>query len=225
MDWRLIKKGLLNPGESVRYLTRRVKDYRSDHYRWDHSNVSGASDFPEFASEIYCDATLALDVLDGESVARSLEVGCGYGKMTPWFADYAEDHVAIDAEPKLIESARKTNPGVTFHEALAQDLPFEDNEFDRSITWGVLMHVPPADIQAAIDELTRVTKPDGTVIVCEKMHGTGPARTFVRSATEYQQLIASWEVQESKDRTMEPWRDDDHGNTALVFSKEADADT
>jgi len=219
MDAALIKKGLMNPAKATRYLVRRVKDIRSDHYRFSHSNVSNASDFPEFAREVYCDATLAMEILDGVSAEKSLEIGCGYGKMTPWFLDYTAEHVAIDAEPKLIESAKKNNPGVTFHEALAQDLPFDDNEFDLAITWGVFMHIPPGDIQAAIDELKRVTRSDGAVVIAEKTQGSGPARTFVRSAEEYGRMMDPWELRDSKEREMETWRDTKHENTALKFGQ------
>jgi ubiquinone/menaquinone biosynthesis C-methylase UbiE len=45
----------------------------------------------------------------------------------------------------------------------AENLLFENDSFDIIYSWGVLHHTP--DMQKAIDEIYRVLKPEGKVII------------------------------------------------------------
>ena len=63
--------------------------------------------------------------------------------------------------------------GVSFVEADATALPFEDEEFDAvTISFG-LRNVQDAD--AGLREMLRVTKPGGRLVICEFSHPTSPA--------------------------------------------------
>lgn len=96
-----------------------------------------------------------------------LEVGCGQGTgMEVILAQFHAAHVTgLDLDPRQIELARRRLQGkydgrFTLTQGDAERLPFADRCFDAVFDFGALHHVP--DWQAAIAEIRRVLKPDGT---------------------------------------------------------------
>ncbi len=97
-------------------------------------------------------------ILDGITIERALEVGCNVG----WNLRYLRaigvgDAWGIEPQRYAIERARARTPGLTLVPGTAFDLPFRDGWFDLSFTSGVLIHIGPADLGRALDELYRVT--------------------------------------------------------------------
>ncbi len=58
-----------------------------------------------------------------------LEVGCGTGHFTRWFAQLGFLVTGLDASPAMLEEARLRN-GTSYLQGDAQALPFEDQRFD-----------------------------------------------------------------------------------------------
>lgn len=92
---------------------------------------------------------------------RVLDVGCGAGATPVCLAETHGCHVVgVDILPRMIERARELadRKGVAhlveFRVADAQDLPFDDNQFDAVITESVTAF--PEDKQRAVDEYKRV---------------------------------------------------------------------
>jgi SAM-dependent methyltransferase len=99
---------------------------------------------------------------DGE---RIVDVGCGTGSLTfalPKAANVREV-AAIDVETVFVEEAKRRNsdPRITFREADACALPFEDKYFDRAFSQLVLHFVP--ETGKAVSEMRRVVRPGGVV--------------------------------------------------------------
>ena len=107
----------------------------------------------------------------GESV---LDVGCGTGslavaakrKVGPAGAVYG-----VDASPEMIaranKKARKAGVEVTFKNAFAQSLPFQDGTFDAVLSTVMLHHLPrPARKELAL-EIRRVLRPGGRLLVID----------------------------------------------------------
>lgn len=100
--------------------------------------------------------------------ARVLDVGCGLGGKTAWYAeagartvvavDLAWDHVAQTAR-----YARERGQGERIHVARADAmrLPFADGQFDLVTANDSMEHF--ADPQAALAELSRVLRPGGSL--------------------------------------------------------------
>lgn len=214
-----VKTVLTEPRESAYLIRQRIRDAWSGRPRFDHQSVSGASNIPEMTKEVYIDAKLAQTVLEGVAAERSLEVGVGYGKMTPWFLEYTDEHHAIDAEGDLLATAKEMYAQVEFEQCLADDMPYPDNHFDFSITWGVLMHVPPHLIEETANEIMRVTKEDGRVIVSERTsENPDNDRQFGRGVDEYSDLFSPLDLQKTAKRGVDHWREEGYGHTAMVFS-------
>ena len=97
---------------------------------------------------------------------RALEIGCGIGRMTRWFAeDFGEVH-GIDIAPEMIAQARvrlAKYPNVTLHTGSGFDLQsLPDGHFDLVFSYIVFQHIPSAVvILNYVREAARVLKPLG----------------------------------------------------------------
>jgi 2-polyprenyl-3-methyl-5-hydroxy-6-metoxy-1,4-benzoquinol methylase len=94
-----------------------------------------------------------------------LDVGCNTGYGTMRFVPVARRVVGVDVSPRAIEAARLRAPAgeAEFVVSSGFGLPFGDDEFDLVTSFQVLEHVP--DAAAFLEELARVTRPGGTVIL------------------------------------------------------------
>jgi SAM-dependent methyltransferase len=110
-------------------------------------------------------APLFIDFAKIDEGGRVLDVGCGTGSLTfelarnPKFARIE----AVDFSPIYVEHAKRRSDDVrlTFREADACALPFEDASFDHAASMLVLAFIPQVD--RAVREMRRVTKGGGTV--------------------------------------------------------------
>lgn len=99
---------------------------------------------------------------------RVLDVGCGSGRHTFEAARRGANVIALDIDDAVLKDARagaeeRGLPGVEPVAADLTALPFPDATFDRVIAAEVLEHV--ASDERAIEEIVRVTRPDGVVVV------------------------------------------------------------
>lgn len=107
-----------------------------------------------------------LDDLEASYVARFgtgksvLEVGCGTGLVLERIAEFAGRAEGIDLSPGMLEKARSR--GLNVREGSATALPFDDDSFDVTCSFKVLAHIP--QIEKALSEMARVTKPGGVVL-------------------------------------------------------------
>ena len=100
---------------------------------------------------------------------KILEIGCGNGVGTLLIEELFQpsEFVATEFDPRLVEIAQIKNKGtrVTVEAGDATRLRFQDNEFDAVIGLSVIHHIP--NWQECIDEMHRVIKPDGLLIIKE----------------------------------------------------------
>lgn len=98
-------------------------------------------------------------VLEGIAPTRVLEVGCNVG----WNLEYLRrlgvaELYGIEPQLYAVERARWRGPQFGVVQGTAFDLPFKDGWFDLSFTSGVLIHISPETVGAALDEIYRVSK-------------------------------------------------------------------
>lgn len=93
-------------------------------------------------------------------VRRVLEVGCNRGHNLVALAEVlgGSDLVGIEPNEHALALARKSTIHAGFLQGTVFDLPFKDRSFDLVFTAGVLIHVPAADLPAALKELHRVSR-------------------------------------------------------------------
>jgi 2-polyprenyl-3-methyl-5-hydroxy-6-metoxy-1,4-benzoquinol methylase len=93
-----------------------------------------------------------------------LDAGCGTGYGTAILAATGAARVsAIDIDPACVERVRDAVAGVEAHAADVRELPFPDASFDLVVCFEVIEHID--ERRAAIRELARVLRPDGTLLI------------------------------------------------------------
>lgn len=110
---------------------------------------------------------LGLMVEQGVQPGRSLEIGCGFGRLSPYIAEHFDHHTAVDINTWAVAEASQFYPKVSFSVASATELPFPDHSFDTVLTWTVLQHIPNSLVGKALNEIKRVAKPNSLIILCE----------------------------------------------------------
>ena len=95
---------------------------------------------------------------------RVLEVGCGTGVLAAALAEREAARVwGVDAEPAMLDVARARVPaGVGLKLGRAEELPFRDGWFERTVLRQVVQHV---DRERALPELARVLAPGGRAAI------------------------------------------------------------
>lgn len=101
--------------------------------------------------------------------SRVLDVATGTGAQAFAFAEKGREVVGIDLSESMLRIARRKNrfPAVTFQQADATALPFEDASFDASCVSFALHEMPPSIRERVAREMARVTRPGGSVTVVD----------------------------------------------------------
>ena len=101
--------------------------------------------------------------LEGKNV---LEVGCGRGGGADYISRYMKPktYIGLDLNHKVVKACNKTfdNPGLSFVQGCADDLPFEDEEFDAVVNVESSRCYP--DVLGFLHEVYRVLKPGGHLL-------------------------------------------------------------
>lgn len=111
----------------------------------------------------------AVEPRAGQSI---LDLAAGTGSSTAAFAGEGVRLVAGDFSEGMLAEGRKRHPEIEFVFADATKLPFGNEEFDATtISFGLRNVV---DVEAALAQMYRVTKPGGRIVVCEFSKVTNP---------------------------------------------------
>jgi demethylmenaquinone methyltransferase/2-methoxy-6-polyprenyl-1,4-benzoquinol methylase len=112
---------------------------------------------------------------------RVLDLAAGTGSSSLPFAAAGAQVVAADFSLGMLRVGKRAHPGLDLLAGDALRLPFADAAFDAvTISFG-LRNV--SDVDAALTEMARVTRPGGRLVVCEFSHPTWPP--FRTVYTEY----------------------------------------
>lgn len=101
--------------------------------------------------------------------SRVLEVGAGTGRYAIALAKEGMDVTAVELVERNLALLRENSRGLSNIQAFqgdATDLSrFPDNTFDATLVFGPMYHLyEPEEVNRAIDEAIRVTKPGGVVL-------------------------------------------------------------
>ncbi len=124
-----------------------------------------AGDYPDLARNIEACAEALVERVGAGPGQQLLDVATGSGNVAIPAALAGASVTGLDLTPELLEFARRRAAGagvdVDFIEGDAEELPFEDDSFDRVTScFGVIF--APRQAQAA-SELVRVARPGATI--------------------------------------------------------------
>lgn len=140
---------------------------------------------------------------------RTLEIGAGTGTHLPH--EPKGDYVALEASDDLAAQIPRRQGLSVIVADCEERLPWDDDSFDRVLAIHLLEHL--YNLPAALDEVARVLRPDGTfsvVIPCEggKLYGLGRSLTTKRMFEKRYQMPYEWMISH------------DHCNTAREVLRE-----
>ena len=162
--WRRI-----NPKSTAGLSWKRQGDLIT--FEWD--GFVAAPTIPNLFARHHYETRLIGELVGDRPIERSLEFGCGFGRLTPTFAELSTEHTAIDINADALAAARAAYPELDFRHSSGGRLPFEGGTFDLIVSWTVLQHVPPELIDEVLADLVRVARPDGRLLLCEETREPG----------------------------------------------------
>ncbi len=112
---------------------------------------------------------------------RTLDLGCGEGRLSRDLKRLGHDVVGVDLSPTMLAAAREADPRIETHLADAAALPFEDGEFDLVLAFMSLQDVD--DYGRAIAEAARVLAPGGALCIAI-VHPFNSAGRFTEATAE-----------------------------------------
>ncbi len=101
-------------------------------------------------------------ITPGSTIA---DIGCGNGRLIRELK-YDETYTGVDVSQNLIEQAKQLFPHHTFLLGSLLNIPIPDNSIDTTFAIASLHHIPSDELrEKAVEELHRITKPGGHVII------------------------------------------------------------
>jgi ubiquinone/menaquinone biosynthesis C-methylase UbiE len=107
--------------------------------------------------------------------ARIIDIGCGTGRLSFQLSEKAREVTGIDNDPKMITYCNlikriRNVRNTKFRVADMRKMPFKSSKFDLAIFAWALVCID--EMQKAILEARRITKPDGKIIVIDQWSGS-----------------------------------------------------
>lgn len=115
------------------------------------------------------------------------DMGCGPGQVARYLHRQGVQTLGVDLSPNMVAEAQRLNPEINFHQGNVLALPDADNSWGGIAAFYCIIHIPRQQIVAALQEMKRVLKPGGILLV-----------TF-HIGTEIKHLDAWWEKPVSLD--------------------------
>jgi len=122
--------------------------------------------------------------------SRVLDAGCGASIFPVYLARQGHDVTGVDLD---IPTGLADAHGVDIHYTSAgiTDLPFPDQHFDAVFCISVIEHLGHGGVQAALDELRRVVKPGGRLMLTTDYFEDANARLWYEG--EDRSFPVDWE--------------------------------
>src|SRR5918911_4055473 len=94
-----------------------------------------------------------------------LDIGGNTGKVTEAYSNSCGEIVVLEPKRSIVEYGRSRRPNIKFIEGEAENIPLPDEYFDKVVASASFHHF--SDQDKALEEMKRVLKPDGKIIILE----------------------------------------------------------
>lgn len=105
------------------------------------------------------------DLLDRGPIGDALDAACGTGRHTAALVTRGYRTIGVDQSPEMVAVAEQKAPGAEFRVGHLENLPIDDNSVDIAVCGLALTHL--AELSTAVNELGRVVRPGGRVIISD----------------------------------------------------------
>jgi ubiquinone/menaquinone biosynthesis C-methylase UbiE len=103
-----------------------------------------------------------IDLRPGDTI---LDIGGNTGKITQAYSTNCKDVVVLEPKHNVVEYGRSHRPNIKFVEGGAENIPLPDEYFDKIVASASFHHF--SDQDSALEEMKRVLKADGKIIILE----------------------------------------------------------
>ncbi len=120
--------------------------------------------------------------LDRSGFARQpllLDVGCGTGRLARRARDEGFSYQGIDIAAGMVEIARREHPGAVFEKFDGQSIAVGNEAADLVVSMAVVHHNSYRRQEVLLDEMVRVVRPGGAVLLFEGIGARAPTDTGV----------------------------------------------
>ena len=111
--------------------------------------------------------TIAWQGLDINRNTKVLDLCCGAGQSTQFLVQQSDYVTGLDISPVALARATKNVPKANYIEALAQEIPLPETQFDLVHTSAALHEMTPTQREEIMREVFRVLKPGGVFILVD----------------------------------------------------------
>jgi SAM-dependent methyltransferase len=152
--------------------------------------------------------TMFKEFLGDVNGLRILDVGCGTGRNSRFFAERGASVVGIDFSPKSIEIARRRpadgNPVYRVQSLFELE---EDNVFDAAISWGTITFAcrNRAELEDALSRIARSLKSGGRLLLCEPVHRGFLHRVLNMNMRQFSAALSDAGFKSEKIRNLHFW--------------------
>lgn len=113
---------------------------------------------------------------------RLLDAGCGPGLWTDFLDDENRDVIGLDISEELLAAARSRHPHLRLEQGSFYVLPVADTSLGGILAWYSLIHTPPAELPAVLEEFARAVAPGGSLLI--GFFDGPPRQPFAHAVTE-----------------------------------------
>lgn len=133
-----------------------------EHWEKQASNWATWARTPNF--DAYWDYSPAFFDLVPAAKGRTLEVGCGEGRVTRDLVKRGHRVTSCDSTFELLRLATEADPESAYLDCDAAALPFQDESFELAVFYNSLMDID--GMESAVREAARVLVPGGKMCAC-----------------------------------------------------------
>jgi SAM-dependent methyltransferase len=134
----------------------------------------GSAVSERFEADADLDVLARIAQMATASGGRTLDAGCGTGRVARWFADAGCDAVGIDVAEGMVEVARSEHPDLSFVVGELARLRADEARFDAAAYWYSIITTPPDELGSVWAEMVRVLVPGGVAVIAFQS-GSGTA--------------------------------------------------
>lgn len=125
--------------------------------------------------ETICDE---LEIKKGEKI---LEAGCGTGNLALRIKEIGGEVIGLDNSQEALDIYKVKDPQAKLVLAdLREKLPFPDNYFDKIASNNTLYTIPKEKQLNSLEELYRILKPGGKIVLTNPTKSAKPNKIYVR---------------------------------------------
>ncbi|MFB6216763.1 MAG: class I SAM-dependent methyltransferase, partial [Candidatus Aenigmatarchaeota archaeon] len=190
---------------------------------WDNYSWGGGEDIPEKNAITFYRYKVFRDFLRDYEFENGLEIGSGYGRITPYISLHCESLDAIEPNDDLRGKSASLYPHIDFFEYPIQDNQLPANNYDLVVTQAVLHHIPPNEIKDAAKEIKRVSKKGALLLLMEDVGDSSgdseQTHYWVRQPSFYEELLSPFNLKEVLEVNL-PFRKRENRKKLMVFKKD-----